>query len=148
MEQTWGEVNVEGKGIIIVPGRTEAERVNYARNLFNNMGVFIPTFGCDNVIIYQEESDMTFGIFQRNATDPIIAVGTLNDYKCFDAMNFDVNVLYDPIFSLLTYDMARKLLMLESYTIRIIKIITIVSNNYLLYFTTGIMLFHMRFIIL
>lgn len=89
MQASYGPVNIEGMGIIIVPGSSDAERVAYAQNLYNNFGVFIPAAGTCTEIVTNDRS------FPGN---PIIALGTLQNYKCFDALNLSELVLFDPIF--------------------------------------------------
>ncbi len=91
MNNPYGPVNVEGMGIIIVPGNNDQERLVYANNLIDNFGVFIPTQGCSQVRTHNLSVP----------GNPIIALGTLTDYTCFDALYLNELVLFDPIFPLL-----------------------------------------------
>ena len=121
MQQPYGPVNIEGMGIILVPGDSDAERIDYANNLFNNFGVFIPVQGCTDVVTHRRS-------VQGN---PIIALGTLQDYKCFDAIWLPELVLFDPIFSMLNGH-RKDLLVFDSYLTPYLSEIyggTIYNNN-------------------
>lgn len=81
MDELYGPVDIESLGIILVPGNNENKRVAYARLLYSNFGVFIPQFKCEDI------------------DEPVIALGTLSDYKCYNAFELSSDIILDPIFS-------------------------------------------------
>lgn len=115
MEQSYGIVNIQDLGNIIVPGRSDESRIAYAQSLFYKVGVFIPvSVPTCNVIAFEKYTDPDYlkynadfvppqriALHRRKVDDPIIALGTLNDYICFDALTLAESILFHPNFYLL-----------------------------------------------
>lgn len=72
-QELFGPVNVEGYGIIMVPGNNEYDRVAYAMGLTVRGGIFIPNKPCESV--------MTLDMIEEGA--PFIAIGTMKSYGCY-----------------------------------------------------------------
>jgi hypothetical protein len=80
-----GQINIQGFGIITVPGLTENERINYAQSLLNNEGVFIPPPGKCGVSV------ITWDTIPEGQS--VIAVGNIKDYVCFTVS--DIRHIYN-----------------------------------------------------
>ncbi len=102
MDTLYGPINVPNLGIIQVPGRTNEERLAYGARLRTNVGVFIPNFPCYSSV-NNEELDIS------------IAIGTLDNYKCFSKIQFIRNALYDPDIGIYIYDLLSYLHAFDSY---------------------------------
>jgi hypothetical protein len=72
-EQLFGPINIEGYGIILVPGINNEIRTAYAAGLSIREGIFIPNKPCISVITFDDIEEGT----------PFTAIGTLDSYGCY-----------------------------------------------------------------
>lgn len=98
MQTSYGPVNVQDFGTILVPGKSDDSRIAYAQSLFYKVGVFIPINAprCTVITVDQSPNPVTSDKF----LEPIIALGTLNDYICIDALNLPKAILFNQNFYL------------------------------------------------
>lgn len=71
--ELFGPVEIEGYGVLLVPGATAEERAAYAAGLTVREGIFIPGVPCESVVTFNEIEEGT----------PYIAIGIPDSYGCY-----------------------------------------------------------------
>jgi hypothetical protein len=109
----YGPVNIDSFGTILVPGISIEDRIRYSTNLTTNVGVFVPTFKC----LYGKSDRNSWHLGYQDRIDPVIAIGTLNNYKCID-ISSSGNFFYapfDPDIGIYIYNLIYDLHSFDSY---------------------------------